>query len=225
MSMTTTPQVTRQIELTRAVLEGRHAGVRKLLGLAGAHRRRRRRRPQESEGPRDRLRPAHQADRARPQASDVCRQARGVQRADRASRRGRDRRAGHHRARHQRGVRRPERGNPLQRRGRLGRAVSPRISAARDRRHRPPDRAPPDRRRIFPRHPGDRDLRRRPRRRSTAIRPRSGCPGATASARTCWTRSFAPARWRTGWSTRCCRRAPSAGGAKTMVQTSSNSKR
>ena len=36
---------------------GRHAGVRKLLGPAGAHRRRRRRRPQESEGPRDRLRP------------------------------------------------------------------------------------------------------------------------------------------------------------------------
>ena len=60
---------------------------------------------------------------------------------------------GHHRARHQRGVRRPERGNPLQRRGGLGRAVSSRISAARDRRHRPADRAPPDRRRIFPRHP------------------------------------------------------------------------
>ena len=157
MSMTTRRQVTRQIELARAVLEGRHAGVRKLLGPAGAHRRRRRRRPQEPEGPRDRLRPAHQADRARPQASDVCRQARGVQRADRASRRGRDHRAGHHRARHQRGVRRPERGNPLQRRGGLGRAVSPRISAARDRRHRPADRAPPDRRRLFPRHRGDRE--------------------------------------------------------------------
>ena len=35
----------------------RHAGVRKLLGPAGADRRRRRRRPQEPEGPRDRLRP------------------------------------------------------------------------------------------------------------------------------------------------------------------------
>ena len=50
-------EVTRQIELTRAVLEVRHAGVRKLLGPAGADRRRRRRRAQESEGPRDRLRP------------------------------------------------------------------------------------------------------------------------------------------------------------------------
>jgi hypothetical protein len=49
---------------------------------------------------------------------------------------------------------------------------------------------------------------------STAIRPRSGCRGATASARTCWTKSFAPARWRTGSNTRCCRPAPSAGAAR-----------
>ena len=139
-STTTVPEVTRQIELVRAVLARRHAGVRKLLGPAGAHGRRRRRGAQEPEGPRDRLRPPHQADRARPQASDVCRQARGVQRADRASRRGRDHRARHHGARHQRSVRRAERGNPRQRRDRLGRAVSSGISAPRDRHHRPPHR-------------------------------------------------------------------------------------
>ena len=49
------------------------------------------------------------------------------------------------------GVRRAKRGNPQQRRGRLGRAVSSGISAARDRDHRAPDRPAADRRRLFPR--------------------------------------------------------------------------
>ena len=83
-------EVTRQIELARAVLDAGTPVFGSCWGLAGAHRRGRRRGAQEPEGPRDRLRPQHPADRGRPQASDVCRQARGVQRADRASRRGRD---------------------------------------------------------------------------------------------------------------------------------------
>src|SRR3954453_1760108 len=77
------PAVTNQIELARAALKsgtpvfGSCWGLQVLTVAAG------RRGPQEPEGPRDRLRPAHQAHRARPQASDVRRQARGVQRADR----------------------------------------------------------------------------------------------------------------------------------------------
>ena len=130
------PAVTQQVELARGGAQGQHAGVRKLLGTAGAHCRRRRRGAQESERPRGRLRPQHQSHRGRPQASDVQRQARHLQRADRASRRGRDAGARHDGACHQCGVRRAERRDPLQRRDRVGRAISSRVSAARGRDHR-----------------------------------------------------------------------------------------
>ena len=58
--------------------------------------------------------------------------------------------------------------------------------------------APPDRRRLFPRHQGDRDasptisctLDRNPAEKRLSWR--------YGISRTCWTRSFAPARWRTG---------------------------
>ena len=73
-----------------------------------------------------------------------------------------------------------------------------------------------DRRRLFPRH--RRRSRLSPATSMTLDRDpgRSGWRGATASARTCWTRSFAPARWPTGSSTRCCRRAGQARARLTM---------
>ena len=189
--------------------DDRHAAVRLLLGPAGDHRGGRRQRAQEPEGPRDRLRPRHPADRSRPQASDVCRQARRVQRADRASRRGRDAAAGHHRARHQCDVGGAERGNPHQRLGRLGGAVPSGISAARDRGDRAPHRHAADRRRLLRRRGRHQDASPRISTRSTAIPTASGCPGGTASARTCSTRSCASARWPTGSNSRCCRRGSS----------------
>ncbi len=192
----------------------RCAGVRKLLGPAASYRRRRRQRPQESEGPGNRLRPRHHADRRWAQAPDVRGQAQRLQRADRASRRGRDAGARHDSARDQPGVRGPERRNPLQRRGRMGRAVPPGISAARGRGHRASHRAAPDRRGLLPQRAGHRSVRGRPR----LARPQPGRQALGMALRhqpgTCSTRSCAPARSRTGWNSRCCPTAPAADGAE-----------
>ena len=122
---------------------------------------------------------------------DVCRQARRIQRADRASRRGRDAGARHDRARHQRRVGCAERRNPHQRLGRLGRAISSGISAARNRGDRAAHRHPADRRRILCRRGRYARLSRRISTRSTATPAASGWPGGTASARTCSTRNCA----------------------------------
>jgi GMP synthase (glutamine-hydrolysing) len=51
-----------------------------------------------------------------------------------------------------------------------------------------------------------------------AIRRTSGCRGATASARTCSTSGCALARSPTGWNSRCCRPAPSAVGDDAEVR-------
>ena len=111
-----------------------------------------------------------------------------------------------HRSRHQCDVVGAERGNPHRRFGGLGRAVSSGISAAGNRGDRAPHRHAADRGRLLQ----GRATTSRPSRtisiRSTATPRACGCRGGTASARTCSTRSCGSAKWRTGSSSRCCRR-------------------
>ena len=157
MSMTTAPQVTRQIELARAVLKsgtpvfGSCWGLQVLTVAAGGVVRKNPKGREIGFGRRIKLTEPgrkHPMYVGKPEVFNAP--TVHLDEVETIA-------PGHHRARHQRGVRRAERGNPRQRRGRLGRAVSSGISAARDRRHRPPHRAPPDRRRLFPRHRGDRE--------------------------------------------------------------------
>ena len=121
-----------------------------------------------------------------------------------------------HRAGHQRGLRGAERRNPRQRRGRLGRAVPSRISAARDRRDRAADRAAADRRRLFRGQRGD----------PTFADDLDTLDRDPSNKRLSWRygistnvldKSCAPARSRTGSNCRCCRRAPNAGGAEWII--------
>ena len=173
------PEVMRQIDLVRAALTTGNTGVRLVLGPASDRGRGRRQRAQKPKGPRDRFRPRHPPDRSRPQASDVCRQARRVQCADRASRRDRSAAARHHRARHQCDVGGAERRSPHQRIGRLGRAIPPGISAARSGGDRAPHRRAADRRGLLRRcrrHEGVRAGSRH-------ARPRSRLQAARLAAR------------------------------------------
>ena len=111
-------------------------------------------------------------------------------------------------------VGRAERRDPHQRLGRLGRAVSSGISAARVRGHRAPHRHAADRGRLLRRRSRHQDLCAGPRHARQRSRIASGCRGGTASARTCSTRSCASARSRTGSNSRCCRRGSSGDEAR-----------
>ena len=117
------PAIERQIELVRTVLAAGTPLFGSCWGLQVDHGGDRRERAEESEGPRDRIRPAHPAHRRRPRARDVCGQGRGVRRRHRAYGRGGDAVAGHAGAGGQRRVGGAGRRSPLQRRRRLGRAI------------------------------------------------------------------------------------------------------